>query len=172
MEFDLILKPLSTLATPLFLRLGQELQSKVLKNQADGGTPDQRFAAYERLRRSCVEIRTVLDILWSLPVDLLGSLISLPLRFRLLHQLPAMGAAVNDAFLGVAVVGRPEVLESTMQLAEALQATLRAQERAAGSSKGRRRRKGRTDWSGFDEALADFVACCRSDLGIRAADKK
>lgn len=145
MEYDLVLKPLVTLLTPTLTGLGQVLKSKVMKYGADGGTADQRFAAYEDLRRSCVELRTVLDVLWSLPLDLVGVLISLPLRFRLIHQIPPLGAALNDAFLGVAVVGRREVLQSTKDLAEALQATLQEHGRTAGSSRRRRQRQGRTD---------------------------
>jgi hypothetical protein len=172
-EFDFISKLLGSLLSPLLTRSGEALGRRVFKSKeslSDGGTPEQRFAAYETLRRSCVELRTVLDVMWSLPIRFTGAFVALPIHYRLLHRIPSLGAAVNDAFLGVAVVGRREAVEAAQALAEALQSVFKLREQA--SSRRPRRKSPRTDWSVFDEALAGFVAASRSDLGVQPLEKQ
>lgn len=157
------------LATALLTRLGLALGSRALQLTQDppaSGTPEQRFVAYERLRRECVGLRTTLDILWSVPARLPGAVVSLPLHLRLLHQLPQQGAEVNDAFLGLAMVGEREVVNSATALAKALQGV----STKMGQRCRRRRNAGqaRPDWTEFDAALQTFVLCCRRDLGMEA----
>ena len=101
-----------------------------------------------------------------MPVRLQSAIVSLPLHLRLLHQLPQQGAAVNDAFLGVAMVGQQEVVDSAGALAGALQAVSVTMTKGARGS--RRVRRVGPDWADFDAALGSYVSCCRGDLGIRA----
>ena len=171
LEFDFISKLLMGLLSPALARGGKALERQVFKSKgitSDGGTPEQRFVAYERLRRTCVELRTFLDVLWSLPVRFVGGLVSLPIHFRLLHRIPTLGAEVNDAFLGVAVVGRGEAAKAAQVLGDSLQAVLKQHEQA--HAKRSRRAMVPTDWSSFDDAIGNFAAASRSDLGIRPLD--
>jgi hypothetical protein len=167
-DFDLIYKLLGGVLSPLVTRVGEAWEKRVFKGKeglADGGTAEQRFAAYESLRRACVEVRTVLDVLWSLPTGFTGGLVALSIIRRLLHRIPTLAVAVNDAFLGVAMVGRGESIEAAQALAMALQSVIKQHERPAS---GRPRRSAVvTDWSDFDQALGGFVAASRSDLGIQ-----
>lgn len=153
-EFGFISKLLESFLGPLLTRSAGELERRIFKGtQAaqDGGTLQQRFTAYEDLRRACVELRTVLDVLWSLqPLRFVGALVSLPIQFRLLHRITPLAAAVNDAFLAVAVVGRRDVVASAQGLAKGLQSVLESR-KSAGA--GRRTAARHTDWSDFDEAL-------------------
>lgn len=131
-----------------------------------GGTVEQRFAAYERLRRESVRTRTTLDVLWSIPLDLRRVMISLPLYLRLLREIPEQISVLNDAFLGVAMVGHHDVVQAADVLSRALQSVSQEMERRVGNQ--RRDRSGRPDWADFDVALREYVACCREDLGIQA----
>lgn len=173
-DFDLISKLLGSFIAPLLARGADGLGRRVFKGKAptrEGGTIQQRFDAYEGLRRGCIELRTVLDVLWSLQtLRISGALISLPIQIRLLQRLTPLGAAVNDAFLAVALVGTREVVESVQDLAEALQAV--AKDRQAPRSGVLRRIPDRVDWSGFDTALGQFVETSRADLGIRPLAKE
>lgn len=158
------------LATALLTRLGLALGSRALQltqGPPAGGTPEQRFVAYERLRRECVGLRTTLDILWSVPVRLPGAVVSLPLHLRLLRRLPQQGAEVNDAFLGLAMVGEREVVDSATALAKALQGVSTTMGKQRSGRRGHAD-QARPDWTEFDAALQTFVFCCRRDLGIEA----
>ena len=167
-EFDFITKLLTILLSPALARSGQALQERVFKRKpglAEGGTSEQRFTAYERLRRACVELRTALDVLWSLPTGFVGGLVSLSIVYRLLHRIPALTVAANDGFLGVAVVGRQDAVVAASAIATGLQSAIKQHDPAAS---GRSRKKGVvTDWTDFDQALGRFVAVSRSDLGIQ-----
>lgn len=157
-------------ASYIFTRGGEALGRRAVsatQGTPSGGTAEQRFGAYERLRRESVAIRTTLDVLWSLPLNLRGGIISLPLHIRLLHQVPGQGAALNDAFLGVAMVGEHDVVKSADVLARALQSVSQERERQVRSRR-RNSLPDRPDWTDFDAALREYVACCREDLGIRA----
>ncbi len=173
-EFDLISKLLGSFLAPLLARGAGDLGQRVFKGKGparDGGTAEQRFDAYERLRRGCVELRTVLDVLWSLQtLRLSGALISVPIYLRLLHRITPLGAAVNDAFLAVALVGTRDVVESADELAEALQAVVKR--RQADHFRRIQKTPGRADWSEFDTALGRFVETSRADLGIQPLTKE
>jgi hypothetical protein len=167
-EFDYIPKLLMSLLSPLLARSGEALQQRIFKKKeglSDGGTSEQRFAAAETLRRACVELRTALDVLWSLPVGFVGGLVSLSIIHRLLHRIPSLTVAVSDGFLGVAMVGRREVVEAAEGVASALQMVLKQHEVPASGRSQRRRVV--TDWTDFDQALSHFVGAARSDLGIQ-----
>lgn len=156
-------------ASYILTRGGEAVGRRVLsatQSTPAGGTVGQRFAAYERLRRESVAIRTTLDVLWSIPLDLRRVMISLPLHIRLLHRIPEQGAALNDAFLGVAMVGQHDVIQAADVLARAFQSVSQEKERQVRTR--RRNRPVRPDWTDFDAALREYVACCREDLGIQA----
>lgn len=167
-ELELV-KVIGDLASHFLTRGGEALGRRALaatQGPPTGGTVEQRFGAYERLRRESVEIRTTLDILWSMPLSLPGAFVSLPLHMRLLHRIPAQGAALNDAFLGVAMVGQSEVVKAADALARAFQSVSQEMERRARIR--RRSKQARPDWTAFDAALRDYVSFCRQDLGIQA----
>lgn len=162
----------SDLAASFLTSLGTSAGKRALElaqGPAAGGTPDQRFAVYERLRRECVAIRTTLDVLWSVPLRFPGVAITLPLHVRLVHRLPQQGAEVNDAFLAVAMVGARDVVTSAMALAEALQGVTPPKTRGSRRPAGDR---GRPDWAEFDAALQAFVVSCRRDLAIEVLPDK
>lgn len=166
-DFGLVNLIVSKLLSPSLARAGRALERGILKDEAlaEGGTHEQRLLAYEALRRSCVELRTVLQILYSLPLRRLASIVSLPLRWRLIHRLPELSVAVNDALLGVAMVGRREAVEAAATLVSRLQAL--AEERNRAGSQPSRKARSAPDWQSFDVTLSQFVSVARSDLGIR-----
>lgn len=145
--------------------LGKRFVSAVQRSPG-GGSMEQRFGSYEQLRRCSVELRTTLDILGSMPATGPGSIVGLPLRIQLVRQIPAQGAALNDAFLGVAMVGEQEVVKAAGRLAQALQPV--GQQSDGEPQTVRRSKQARPDWTAFDAALQDYLACCRADLGIKA----
>jgi hypothetical protein len=167
-EFDFVTRLLTILLSPALSRSGQALQERVFgkkKGLTDGGTPEQRFTAYEKLRRACVELRTTLDVLWSLPTGFVGGLVALSIIYRQLHRIPSLAAAANDGFLGVAVVGSQDAVEAASAIATGLQAAIN-QHHPTGSGQSRNKVVV-TDWTVFDQALGRFVAFSRSDLGIQ-----
>lgn len=168
--FDFINLVLSKLLSPLLTRGGRAIERGILRNETleEGGTDDQRMLAYESLRRACVELRTVLQVLWSFPEGRLMGIVALPLRYRLIHRLPDLAVVVNDAFLGVAVVGRREAVDAAATMAKALQAVTEGHNREL--SRRSRSERSAGDWRAFDYALSQFVAATRRDLGIRALD--
>lgn len=169
-ELELV-KVIGDVASFILTRGGEALGRRALaatQGPPTGGSVEQRLAAYERLRRESIEIRTTLDILWSMPMTLQGALVSLPLYIRLLHRIPTQGAAMNDAFLGVAMVGQCHVVKAADSLARAFQSVSHEVERRPRSRW--RNKRVRPDWTSFDSALREYVSRCREDLGIQALE--
>lgn len=157
----------TSLLAPVGDSLGKRIVSAV-QGSPGGGSMEQQFGAYEQLRRRSVELRATLDILWSMPVTVPGAIVGLPLRVRLVQRIPAQGAALNDAFLGVAMVGEQEVVKAAASLAQALQSVGRQVARQPRTGRRSHSQQARLDWAVFDGALQHYVACCRADLGIKA----
>lgn len=163
---DVIVEILTSLLAPIVGR-GGDAVAKQLAGRSQGGTVEQRLASYDRLRRACVDLRTTLPILWTLPLTAGQAVLSLPVLYRQVNRIPDIGTELNDAFLGVATLGSPDVVAKAASLAEELQKVCTQQQ---ASAKTKRRHRTPADWTAFDEALGRFVQSTRKDLGIAMLD--
>jgi hypothetical protein len=91
----------------MFGALTSRLSARRAKSKGeDGGSVEERKAAYDDFRCAVVEYRTEFGILAFGPPSLVGALWTYPLHMRLLHRHSRRAAAVVNSLLALEVVGR------------------------------------------------------------------
>lgn len=128
------------------------------------GSREDRLAAYQAFRSSAVAAYTDLVVLHQLRAGTLGSLLNLPVKLSIFRRLPRVLAQLQDATLGVCMVGSSPVVESVAGFTDVLYAA--ASDSAAKPLARRPTPESIELWNRASAALGNFVAIARKDLEI------
>jgi hypothetical protein len=146
------------------------IRSRRTRPPAASGSREDRLAAYQAFRSSAVEAYTELVVLHQLRAGLLGSVLNLPLKLSIFRRLPRVLARLQDATLGVCMVGSASVVESVEAFTDVL--FLAASASAAKPWSRRPTVESIELWDKASTALGEFVAVARKDLEISAVSSE